>query len=1054
MRYVLLAALLFSMAGVATAVDFGSGSLTVNGTGGWANARSANLVTPGADLRIPSPGTITAIGGWVDISEAPAADPNFWSKYYFTVKVTDISNLTLGVTFGTDWLGGWRGIPAQPWDRIRYEFYSRDDPTWGTNWPKGGPSMYYCTQGGFTDDHIPPTQIYPSDRSYYFQSIQDRTTSPATWNLWVYGKGYGGGNEVDYKQWHWIGQWIQGTDFGIGMYRIQDFYLDLWGSELLTPGHSATVSWRGLRVGAPVAMDQPPPANLMLNATDASLYITPTEQVVINMDAKDLPVPVTGLQAMLNFSSAYFEADTGDVSVVAGGGVWDELIWNQWTTGGDLDVAVGVDFELSGGTQDDATTAVITLNAKGTEGSTQVVFRADVPGDDTKQTFFSDTSNQPVWPAKTNSANIIIDGTAPIITCPADYSTSVATQSIAASASDPVSGGVSSGIASFKMDGSDFTSPTTVVLVPGVNTFDFEAIDKAGNVATKTLTITYTQPAPTIGLYASLAPNVYAGGSSWNAWKANAFTFLLTGVQNGTTPYNTFQDLGFATELDYSTTIVTTGSSTWLGLPCLDSTEWGTAVQFAYVIDNGVVSNPGAAKLDLNYVAGTYRFEFASGEIDFDSYASLAGKTFGGNVSWKGYDYSGGTWVEVTSGSKADMIISVKNRIGNACGPLQSDMDALYAELSGATGDEFLSGKYGITYSGQPGVGDASTGVQTLNFGPVNDDTNPLVAITSPSDGLETNVAALTVTGTASDPGDLASSLKSVAVNGVPVTVTDGAWSIDLTLVEGNNTITVVAEDYAGNTASDTITVLLDTSNPTISINDNFGADPVLQGVYTVTVTASDASSGVAGPPTMNWDGLSASAGTEGPAGTWTYTVTIDDATANGSHTITADISDEAGNPAPQATRTINVNKNQATGQVECEGFVGASRDVTFVATGATTKSWTLTLSFSGGVASYTLTDVPDGVTGLSAKTNWSLRNKLAVTPDGDGQISAIFTGTEKLLGGDINGSNSINILDYSILKIQWMTTNPVADIDGSGVANAVDYNIMKGNWFQVGDLQ
>jgi len=182
--------------------------------------------------------------------------------------------------------------------------------------------------------------------------------------------------------------------------------------------------------------------------------------------------------------------------------------------------------------------------------------------------------------------------------------------------------------------------------------------------------------------------------------------------------------------------------------------------------------------------------------------------------------------------------------------------------------------------------------------------------------------------------------------------------------------------------------------------------------------------------------------------------VTIDDATANGSHTITADISDEAGNPAPQATRTINVNKNQATGQVECEGFVGASRDVTFVATGATTKSWTLTLSFSGGVASYTLTDVPDGVTGLSAKTNWSLRNKLAVTPDGDGQISAIFTGTEKLLGGDINGSNSINILDYSILKIQWMTTNPVADIDGSGVANAVDYNIMKGNWFQVGDLQ
>jgi len=128
---------------------------------------------------------------------------------------------------------------------------------------------------------------------------------------------------------------------------------------------------------------------------------------------------------------------------------------------------------------------------------------------------------------------------------------------------------------------------------------------------------------------------------------------------------------------------------------------------------------------------------------------------------------------------------------------------------------------------------------------------------------------------------------------------------------------------------------------------------------------------------------------------------------------------------------------------------------VTFVATGGATKTWALTLPFSGGVAAYTLTDVPAGTTGISAKTAWSLRNKLAVTLDGNGQATGVdFIVGEKLLGGDINGSNSINIQDYAILKLKWFTTDPVADIDGSGVVNNTDYTIMKGNWFKVGDPQ
>jgi hypothetical protein len=110
---------------------------------------------------------------------------------------------------------------------------------------------------------------------------------------------------------------------------------------------------------------------------------------------------------------------------------------------------------------------------------------------------------------------------------------------------------------------------------------------------------------------------------------------------------------------------------------------------------------------------------------------------------------------------------------------------------------------------------------------------------------------------------------------------------------------------------------------------------------------------------------------------------------------------------------------------------------------------------FGGGATgTYFLTDVPAGTTGLSAKTAWHLRTKLTgLSLDGDGQLTgADFTGTEELLGGDLDDSNAVNILDYSILSANWVGGNPVADIDGDGGVNTGDYDIMVGNWFQIGD--
>ena len=76
----------------------------------------------------------------------------------------------------------------------------------------------------------------------------------------------------------------------------------------------------------------------------------------------------------------------------------------------------------------------------------------------------------------------------------------------------------------------------------------------------------------------------------------------------------------------------------------------------------------------------------------------------------------------------------------------------------------------------------------------------PTLQITAPSNDLITNKKPVTVT-----------------VSGVTVTVgTDGTFTKDVTLVEGANTITIVAKDKAGKTTTVTRKVTVDTSAPVI----------------------------------------------------------------------------------------------------------------------------------------------------------------------------------------------------------------------------------------------
>jgi len=264
----------------------------------------------------------------------------------------------------------------------------------------------------------------------------------------------------------------------------------------------------------------------------------------------------------------------------------------------------------------------------------------------------------------------------------------------------------------------------------------------------------------------------------------------------------------------------------------------------------------------------------------------------------------------------------------------------------------------------------------------------------------------------------------------------------------------------------DSAYIYIDGTAPTISIlSARQGAQELigtgveaLQGTVNISVRATDNLSGISSVPAVSvtpnrGTAVAATYVNESPAGTYNYTWTITTATTNGPAVIRATVYDRSGNAASAEAKTITVNKNTISGQIELQGFLGTSRGVAFVANGSARKAVSITVTgFVGGIASYILTGIPDGVTSVSAQSAWNLRRKLTLAGGVNGQWTADFRGSAKLLGGDINGTNTVNLLDYSAMKANWLTGNTVADVNGDGVVNTLDYNIMKSNWFVLGD--
>ena len=98
------------------------------------------------------------------------------------------------------------------------------------------------------------------------------------------------------------------------------------------------------------------------------------------------------------------------------------------------------------------------------------------------------------------------------------------------------------------------------------------------------------------------------------------------------------------------------------------------------------------------------------------------------------------------------------------------------------------------------------------------DNTSPHVNVTS---NLYTNKEAYALRGTL---GDNASGIQRFEVQGLPITIAnDNSWSLNLTLVPGNNPVSVLLQDRAGNKFVQQLNIVLDQTAPLVDTSAGHG---------------------------------------------------------------------------------------------------------------------------------------------------------------------------------------------------------------------------------------
>ena len=193
----------------------------------------------------------------------------------------------------------------------------------------------------------------------------------------------------------------------------------------------------------------------------------------------------------------------------------------------------------------------------------------------------------------------------------------------------------------------------------------------------------------------------------------------------------------------------------------------------------------------------------------------------------------------------------------------------------------------------------------------------------SDSDNITSNTSGLTVAGSGDENTRAQLFDEGVSIPGAMSAISDGVFSIDLSLAEGSHNLTSVLTDTAGNasTPSDPLTVRVDTialvpTDLDLSANDDSGAsnsDNITNNAVGLTITGS----GENGASIQIYDGKSEISGVAGFVSDGTFSIDVSLA-ADGSHPISVKQTDIAGNASsPSGFLDITIDTAEPSIQID-----------------------------------------------------------------------------------------------------------------------------------------
>ena len=488
------------------------------------------------------------------------------------------------------------------------------------------------------------------------------------------------------------------------------------------------------------------------------------------------------------------------------------------------------------------------------------------------------------------------------------------------------------GVWSVNVPGSDLTA-----LADSGYTVQVSVSDAAGNPGSAGKTITLDATPPTVSF------NVVAGDDVINSvehGQAQIVSGSATGANVGDKVVITLGSHQYTTTVD--------ASGNWsVGVPAsvISALTDGTVTLSATITDSAGNSSTQTHDVVVNTASVALTVNTVSGDDVIN--ATEAGSSL--VINGSSAQFASGTQVTVTLNGKT------------YTATIQSDgtwTTTVPAADVGALAD---GARYQVSVSAQDSAGNSASATHGISV----DTTAPVVSIGTLSVDDMLNAAEaqqpLTVHGSSSAE---AGQTVTVTLGGKTYTAlvgSDGTWTLDVpaadlaTLSQGALTVTASVNDKAGNSGQTTHTLTVDTVAPTVTISTVADDDIVNNAEQLAGQTIRGTTTAEQGQTvTVSFNGHSYQA-TVGADGSWSVFVPGRDFLGlnDGEYTITASVSDRAGNPG-SATHDVTLNGDVPTITINTfaqDDIVNAAEHGTPLVVSGTTNApagQTVTLTLNG----------------------------------------------------------------------------------------------------------